>query len=87
VLGLGHSLGMATCAEGVESKEQLAFLRSEGCTEVQGYFYSRPQPAADIAQMFKNGALKTVDGIRAKGIEKNALALLVSPESERVPAA
>src|SRR5262249_12846407 len=35
VLVLGRSLGIATCAEGVETREQLVVLRSEGCTEVQ----------------------------------------------------
>jgi diguanylate cyclase (GGDEF)-like protein len=84
VLGLGHSLGMATCAEGVDSKEQLAFLRSEGCTEVQGYFYSKPQPAADVLRMFKTGALKTGDGLHS--IKNNALAMLTSAEPDAVPA-
>ncbi len=51
VLGLGHSLGVATCAEGVETREQLAFLRGEGCTEVQGYYYSKPKPLGEIAEM------------------------------------
>jgi diguanylate cyclase (GGDEF)-like protein len=58
VLGLGHSLGMATCAEGVETKEQLIFLRSEGCTEVQGYYYSKPKPVAEISDMLKTGYFK-----------------------------
>jgi diguanylate cyclase (GGDEF)-like protein/PAS domain S-box-containing protein len=42
VAGLGQSLGMVTTAEGVETVEQLARLRQEGCTEVQGYLISRP---------------------------------------------
>jgi diguanylate cyclase (GGDEF)-like protein len=58
VLGLGHSLGMSTCAEGVETREQLAYLREEGCNELQGYFYSRPKPAAEILQMLKDGAFQ-----------------------------
>jgi EAL domain-containing protein (putative c-di-GMP-specific phosphodiesterase class I) len=40
VTGLGTSLGIATTAEGVETSEQLARLRAEGCTEVQGYLFS-----------------------------------------------
>ena len=55
VVGLGHSLGMATCAEGVETGEQLAYLRGQGCSEVQGYFYSKPKPIADIARMIEEG--------------------------------
>jgi diguanylate cyclase (GGDEF)-like protein len=49
VAGLGKTLGMKTTAEGVETREQLDWLRSEGCTEVQGYLFSRPQPARDLA--------------------------------------
>ena len=45
VTRLGSSLGMATTAEGVETDEQLARLRAEGCTEVQGYLFSEPRPA------------------------------------------
>jgi len=58
VVGLGQSLGMSTCAEGVETGEQLAYLREEGCTEVQGYYYSKPKPAPEIVQMLNDGFLK-----------------------------
>jgi predicted signal transduction protein with EAL and GGDEF domain len=51
VVGLGRSLGMRTCAEGVETAGQLAFLKAEGCDEVQGYYLSRPLPASDIARL------------------------------------
>ena len=45
VNGLGHSLEMQTLAEGIETEEQVAFLRNEGCDEGQGYFFGRPAPA------------------------------------------
>jgi diguanylate cyclase (GGDEF)-like protein len=51
VVGLGRSLGMRTCAEGVETAGQLAFLKAEGCDEVQGFYLSRPLPAPDIGQL------------------------------------
>lgn len=51
VAGLGQSFGMTTTAEGVETQEQLDQMRAEGCSEVQGYFYSRPVPASEIAQL------------------------------------
>jgi diguanylate cyclase (GGDEF)-like protein len=51
VTGLGGSLGMATTAEGVETHEQLDILRSEGCTQVQGYLFGRPQPAEQIPEL------------------------------------
>ncbi|WP_430911096.1 EAL domain-containing protein [Methylobacterium sp. sgz302541] len=49
VIGLGASLGMTTTAEGVETEEQLERLRDEGCDEVQGYFFSPPVPASQVA--------------------------------------
>jgi EAL domain-containing protein (putative c-di-GMP-specific phosphodiesterase class I) len=52
VVGLSSSLGITTTAEGVETKEQLASLTAEGCTEFQGFLFSRPQTAADIARTF-----------------------------------
>lgn len=53
VAGLGSSLGILTTAEGVETGEQLAWLRNEGCTEMQGYYFSPPVPASKIALMLK----------------------------------
>jgi diguanylate cyclase (GGDEF)-like protein len=51
VVGLSSSLGITTTAEGVETKEQLASLTSEGCNEVQGFLFSSAKPAADIEKM------------------------------------
>ncbi|WP_242538924.1 bifunctional diguanylate cyclase/phosphodiesterase [Trinickia acidisoli] len=48
VIALGHSLGLAVIAEGAETQKQIDFLRKEGCDEVQGYFFSRPIPPADV---------------------------------------
>jgi diguanylate cyclase (GGDEF)-like protein len=56
VAGLGASLGIATTAEGVETKEQLARVREEGCTEMQGYLFSPPRPIEDIDRLFLSGA-------------------------------
>jgi diguanylate cyclase (GGDEF)-like protein len=53
VTGLGHSLRMKTTAEGVETVEQLDKLRGEGCTEVQGYFFSHPQPASELPSLLE----------------------------------
>ena len=55
ILGLGHSLGIATWAEGVETKAQLSYLRREGCSEVQGYYYSKPKPLAEANAMLNRG--------------------------------
>ena len=51
VTGLGQSFGMTTTAEGVETQQQLDQMRAEGCTEAQGYFYGKPMPANEIAQL------------------------------------
>jgi diguanylate cyclase (GGDEF)-like protein/PAS domain S-box-containing protein len=48
ISALAKGLGMAATAEGVETQEQLETIRSEGCTEMQGYLYSRPLPAAEV---------------------------------------
>jgi diguanylate cyclase (GGDEF)-like protein/PAS domain S-box-containing protein len=52
VAGLGRSLGIATTAEGVETIAQLDVLRREGCTQAQGYLFSKPCPAAEVRKLF-----------------------------------
>jgi len=47
IISMAQSLGLQTIAEGVETLEQLEFLRAHGCDEVQGYFCSKPLPALD----------------------------------------
>lgn len=48
IIGLSRTLGLQTIAEGVETAEQLDFLRAKGCHEVQGYYFAKPLPAADF---------------------------------------
>ena len=48
VCGLARSFGATTTAEGVETGDQLAQIRAEGCTDMQGYFFSRPLPVDEI---------------------------------------
>jgi EAL domain-containing protein (putative c-di-GMP-specific phosphodiesterase class I) len=52
VAGLAQRLSMTTTAEGVETRAQLDRVRELGCTDVQGYFYSPPIPARELAEMF-----------------------------------
>jgi diguanylate cyclase (GGDEF)-like protein len=54
VTALGISLNMTTTAEGVETEEQLQTLKKEGCTEVQGYLFSKPVPAAEATQLLQS---------------------------------
>jgi len=51
VTGLGTSLGITTTGEGVETLEELEYLRREGCTEAQGYFFSKPKPAREVLKL------------------------------------
>jgi diguanylate cyclase (GGDEF)-like protein/PAS domain S-box-containing protein len=51
VISLGHSLRLKVVAEGVETAEQLAFLRHHGCDEVQGYYFSKPVPPDEFERM------------------------------------
>ena len=56
VAALAKGLGMETTAEGVETEHQLATVKLEGCTEMQGFLFSRPRPASEITEMyFPNG--------------------------------
>ena len=55
IIALGHSLGLKVIAEGVETTEQLDYLREIKCDEVQGYLFSRPVPAEEMTQLLKNG--------------------------------
>ena len=54
IAGLGRGLQMKTTAEGVETSEQLSLLRQEGCSEIQGYLFSRPRPAMEVPSLIRN---------------------------------
>lgn len=53
IISLARSLGLKTLAEGVEKQSQLDFLRAEGCQAYQGYLFSRPVPAQEMAGLLR----------------------------------
>ncbi|MEF2072508.1 putative bifunctional diguanylate cyclase/phosphodiesterase [Consotaella aegiceratis] len=61
VMGLSCAMNMAVIAEGVETAEQLEILRSEGCTEVQGYYFSPPRPASELPNVLFEVAARLQD--------------------------
>jgi len=59
VVGLGSSLGMSTTAEGVETREELDYMKRQGCTEAQGYFFSKPCPAKEVNALLAKQAAQS----------------------------
>ncbi|MDP9146031.1 MAG: EAL domain-containing protein [Acidobacteriota bacterium] len=55
VINMGGSLNRRVIAEGVETTEQLSFLRAHGCDEGQGFYFSRPLPATKFAELLRTG--------------------------------
>ncbi|HEY7889597.1 MAG TPA: EAL domain-containing protein, partial [Steroidobacteraceae bacterium] len=56
---MGKGLQIRVVAEGVETREQLAFLRKRGCPEGQGYYFSRPVSASEFTQLLRRSATKS----------------------------
>ncbi|HEY0845247.1 MAG TPA: bifunctional diguanylate cyclase/phosphodiesterase, partial [Noviherbaspirillum sp.] len=55
VIGLAHKLGIKVIAEGVESSEQLAFLKAQDCTAAQGFLFQPPVSADELAHLMRHG--------------------------------
>ncbi|MDP1929405.1 MAG: EAL domain-containing protein [Thiobacillus sp.] len=56
IITLGHALGLKVVAEGVETRAHLEFLQQHGCDELQGYYFSRPVPAAEMEALLRGSA-------------------------------
>jgi diguanylate cyclase (GGDEF)-like protein len=54
IIGLAKGLGLATTAEGIETSDQLADLKADGCLEGQGFFFGRAIPASAIPELLRN---------------------------------
>jgi diguanylate cyclase (GGDEF)-like protein len=60
IIAMARELNLTTVAEGVEVIEQLEFLRDHGCSQIQGFLFSKPLPAAQLAELLRNGANLTI---------------------------
>jgi EAL domain-containing protein (putative c-di-GMP-specific phosphodiesterase class I) len=65
VINLAHNLGIQVVAEGVETEEQLNFLKAHRCNLAQGYLISRPIPAADLQTALSEGILFTGQSVNS----------------------
>jgi EAL domain-containing protein (putative c-di-GMP-specific phosphodiesterase class I) len=65
VISMARSLKLRVVAEGVETLEQLAFLRSHDCDEAQGYYFSRPVPPEQFANLLRTGISVPAVGVQA----------------------
>ena len=56
IIAMAHSLRLSVVAEGVETAAQLSLLRDCECDEIQGFYFSRPQPENDIAPLLRDNS-------------------------------
>jgi EAL domain-containing protein (putative c-di-GMP-specific phosphodiesterase class I) len=66
LIALAHGLDLEAVAEGVETVEQVAFLKANGCDEIQGYYYSPPVWPEELAGLLKAGRENFSDGATLK---------------------
>lgn len=66
IIALGLRLNMSIVAEGVETEEQLAFLKQEGCEEAQGYLFSKPIPAPEMRVLLQTTKTFTPRGLSSQ---------------------
>ena len=65
IISMAHSLKLKVIAEGVETREQLDFLRTHGCDQAQGYLLARPMPAAELESLFRTSHTLSASQSRA----------------------
>lgn len=68
VVAMTHKLHLKALAEGVETEEQLAFLKKRGCDLVQGFLFARPMPAEAVEKMIAQGTVLRVPALRHKSV-------------------
>ena len=58
-MNIAAARGMTTTAEGVETEQQREMLRKLGCTQMQGYLFSRPRPVVEVGELIGAGSAAT----------------------------
>ncbi|OAH97952.1 response regulator [Methylomonas methanica] len=74
-IAMAHSMGLAVIAEGVETQGQATYLRRLHCDQIQGYYFSRPLPSAEIRQLLQAGTI-----LRLPSNEQKPQVLIVDDE-------
>jgi len=60
IIGLAHCLRLEVVAEGIETANQLEFLKANGCDEIQGYFFSKPLPVPELTSLLERNCRKSL---------------------------
>ena len=81
LVAMGLSLGLNVVAEGVETREQIDFLRQHECQELQGYFFSRPVPADAFRQLLLASRTAGDDGVAPELILAGSRSGATAPEN------
>ena len=86
IFTFAHRLNMKTVAEGVETKEQLGFLRSCDCTRIQGYLYARPMPEEEYLQLcYEHKVVEEATDILQAQSPAGTMSLLINAIFRRYP--
>ena len=79
IIGIAHSLGMRTIAEGVEDEAQAAFLKNNGCDVFQGFFFAYPMSPDEVRGLLDRGARLDAGAFRPRNRERSVL--VFAPEA------
>ena len=67
IISLGANLGLSVVAEGVETEDQLRWLREHGCDQIQGFYFGRPMPGDEFVKWYQNTTRRLPSPIRRLG--------------------
>jgi diguanylate cyclase (GGDEF)-like protein/PAS domain S-box-containing protein len=73
VIRMARSLGLRAVAEGVETEGQMRLLAAESCDEMQGFYFRRPMPAAEMAQLLRQRPVMDMSSVRRAAYQRTVL--------------